>query len=306
MTKKGNFSAACEAVPRKDSDTGTEICNSSFVRNFEMRNQAAGVAFVFAAFFCFSSVAFAQTKPPAKVAKAANPATSSRAIAFNPRDLSGVWMQDRPRPDTVLERYWIYELTQEEPPMTAWGAAQYAEAKSGYGTRSYPISETNDPIYKSCAPPGFPRAYFHAFPLQIVMAPGEVLMLFEWDSVRHQIFTDGRAHDATLGPLWMGDSIGHWEGNTLVADTVNFNDKTWLDRIGHPHSTQLHVIERIQRVDREHLQDDITIDDPKAYSRPWSGRIVFALKPTWTLAEEFCEDKSSFETIEKQEVSPAK
>ncbi len=61
-------------------------------------------------------------------------------------------------------------------------------------------------------------------------------MLFEYDSIRHQIFTDGRPHDTTLGPLWMGDSIGHWEGDTLVADTVNFNDKTWLDRMGHPHS----------------------------------------------------------------------
>jgi hypothetical protein len=124
--------------------------------------------------------------------------------------------------------------------------------------------------------------------------------------VRHQIFTDGRPHDTALGPLWMGDSIGHWEGDTLVTDTVNFNDKTWLDRIGHPHSDQLHVIERIRRVDRDHLVDEITIDDPKAYTKPWTGTIYFALKPKWTLAEEFCEDISSFENIEKQETTPAK
>jgi hypothetical protein len=142
--------------------------------------------------------------------------------------------------------------------------------------------------------------------LQIVQAPGEVIMLFEWDSVRHQIFTDGRPHDAALGPLWMGDSIGHWEGDTLVADTVNFNDKTWLDRVGHPHSDALHVVERIQRVDHDHLEDEITIDDRKAYAKPWTGRIVFALKPKWTLAEEFCEDKGSFENIENQETTPAK
>ena len=154
--------------------------------------------------------------------------------------------------------------------------------------------------------PGFPRAFFHAFPLQIVQAPGEVLMLFEWDSLRHQIFTDGRAHDTTLGPLWMGDSIGHWEGDTLVADTVNFNDKTWLDRVGHPHSDALHVVEHIRRVDHDHLEDEITIDDPKAYTKPWTGRIVFALKPKWTLAEEFCEDIQSSETIEKPETTPAK
>ena len=246
----------------------------------------------------YSPAASSQTKPPSTPAKA--------PPAFDPHDLSGVWMQDRPRPGTVLERYWIYELTLEEPPMTEWGLAQFHAAKSSYGRHAVPIAETNDSVYHNCTPPGFPRAFFHAFPLQIVQTHGEVIMLFEWDSMRHQIFTDGRRHDTRLGPLWMGDAIGHWEGDTLVADTVNFNDKTWLDRIGHPHSEQLHVIERIRRVDHDHLEDEITIDDPKAYTRAWTGRIVFALKPKWTLAEEFCEDISSFDSIEKQEVTPAK
>jgi len=263
-----------------------------------MRNHSLGIALAFVIAWNFSWTAAAQTKQPSAPPAAPSP--------FDPHDLSGVWMQDRPRMSTVLERYWIYELTLEEPPMTAWGLAQYQAAKSSFGAHAYPIAETNDPIYHSCSPTGFPRAFFHAFPLQIVQTPGEVIMLFEWDSLRHQIFTDGRKHDETLGPLWMGDSIGHWEGDTLIADTVNFNDKTWLDRIGHPHSDQLHVIERIRRVDHDHLQDDITIDDPKAYTKPWSGRIVFALKPKWTLAEEFCEDIQSFETIENQETAPAK
>jgi hypothetical protein len=239
----------------------------------------------------------------------ASPAPASStpsANSFDPHDLSGVWMQDRPRPGSVLERYWIYELTLEEPPMTAWGLAQFKAAKSSYGTHSYPIAELNDPLYHSCTPPGFPRAYLHAFPIQIVQSPSEVIVLFEWDSLRHQIFTDGRAHDTALGPLWMGDAIGHWEGNTLVADTVNFNDKTWLDRIGHPHSDALHVIEHIRRVDHDHLEDDITIDDPKAYTKPWTGKIVFALKPKWTLSEEFCEDIRSFDSLEEQETVPAK
>ena len=190
--------------------------------------------------------------------------------------------------------------------MTAWGEAQYKAAKSSFGTTAYPLAETNDPLYHDCTPPGFPRIFLHPFPMQIVQTPGEVIMLFEYDSMRHQIFTDGRPHDTTLGPLWMGDSIGHWEGDTLVADTVNFNDKTWLDRIGHPHSDALHVIERIRRVDHDHLEDEITIDDAKAYTKPWTGRIVFALKPKWTLAEEFCEDISSFQNIENQETTPAK
>src|SRR5580692_2084508 len=210
-----------------------------------MRRRSIGVVFGFTLSACVSGRAAAQAKRAA--------AAPAALAAFDPHDLSGVWMQDRPRPGRVIERYWIYELTQEEPPMTAWGQAQFKAAKSSFGTHAVPIDETNDPIYRSCSPTGFPRAFFHAFPLQIVQTPGEVIMLFEWDSMRHQIHTDGRAHDESLGPLWMGDSIGHWEGDTLVADTVNFNDKTWLDRIGHPHSEQLHVIERIRRVDHDHL-----------------------------------------------------
>jgi hypothetical protein len=241
-----------------------------------------------------------------KLAPPASANSDSSVNYFDPRDLSGVWMQDRPRPGSVLERYWIYELALEEPPMTAWGLAQFKAAKSSYGTHAVPIAETNDPLYHACTPPGFPRAYLHAFPIQIVQTPTEVIVLFEWDSLRHQIFTDGRAHDTALGPLWMGDAIGHWEGNTLVADTVNFNDKTWLDRIGHPHSDALHVIEHIRRVDHEHLEDDITIDDPKAYTKPWTGKIVFALKAKWTLSEEFCEDIRSFNSLEEQETTLAK
>ena len=263
-----------------------------------MRIYQLGVALALAIAFGYSATAVAQTKRPSEP-----PAALS---SFDPHDLSGVWMQDRPRPGKVVQRYWIYELTLEEPPMTAWGEARYKAAKSSFGVHSYPIAETNDPIYHSCSPTGFPRAFFHAFPLQIVQTSAEVLMLFEWDSLRHPIYTDGRPHDATLGPLWMGDSIGHWEGDTLVADTVNFNDKTWLDRVGHPHSDELHVIEHIRRVDHDHLEDEITIDDPKAYTKPWSGRIVFALKPKWTLAEEFCEDIRNFENIENQETTPPK
>ncbi len=253
------------------------------------------------AFLCASNVSFpatAQTKQPAEPAKA--------AVPFDAHDLSGVWMLDRPRPNTVVERYWVYELNLEEPPMTDCGKAKFAATKSSFGTRSYPLAETNAPIFHTCTPPGFPRIFLHPFPLQIIQTSQEVLMLFEWDSMRHQIFIDGRAHDTTLGPLWMGDAIGHWEGDTLVADTVNFNEKTWLDRIGHPHSGELHVIERIRRINHDHLIDDITIDDPKAYTKPWSSHLDFLLRPTWTIAEQFCEDQESFEQIENDETKPAK
>jgi len=263
-----------------------------------MRNIPLGIALAIAIALNYSATAAAQTKKPSEAASAPS---SDQA-----HDLSGVWMLDRPRPNRVVERYWIYELNLEEPPMTPWGQAQYKATKSSFGTRSYPLAETNDPIFHTCTPPGFPRIFLHPFPMQVLQVPGEVIMLFEWDSMRHPIFTDGRAHDTTLGPLWMGDSIGHWEGDTLVADTVNFNTKTWLDRIGHPHSDALHVVERIRRINHDHLVDDITIDDPKAYTKSWTGHLDFILKPTWTLAEQFCEDQDTFQDIENKETTPAK
>jgi len=265
-----------------------------------MRNQKWGMALVsaLAVAFSFAVAAFSQEKKSSAAAKAPH---SDQA-----RDLSGVWFDDHSRPNSVMERYWIYKFTLEEPPMSAWGQAQFDAAKSSFGSHPYPLMQTNDPIYHTCTPPGFPRIYLHPFPFQIVQTPGEVIVLFEYDSMRHQIFTDGRAHDTALGPQWMGDSIGHWEADTLVTDTVNVNDKTWLDRMGHPHSDQLHVIERIRRVDREHLVNDITFEDPKAYSKPWTAHMTYALHPKWTLGEQFCEDQNSFEDIESNEVKPMK
>jgi hypothetical protein len=189
--------------------------------------------------------------------------------------------------------------------MTAWGEAKFKEAKSSFGAHSYPLEETNDPVLHGCFPPGVPRVYMHPFPFQFIQTPGEIVMLFEVDSLRREIYTDGRGHDAELVPLWMGDSIGHWEGDTLVVDTVNFNDKTWIDRVGHPHSDQLHVIERFRRPDHDHLLDDITIEDPKAYTKPWTAHLEFRLKP-WRLTEQFCEDLETFTPLEQKEAEHGK
>lgn len=239
-------------------------------------------------------IAFAQTNQSKKPSETATASTS-----FDPHDLSGVWSQEHPRNLPVVERYWNYTYSKEEPSMTEWGLAQYKAAKSSFGQHTYPLAQTTDPLYHSCTPPGLPRVYLHPFPMQIIQMPGEVLILFEYDSMRHQIFTDGRAHDELLGPQWMGDAIGHWEGDTFVADTRNFNDKTWLDRMGHPHSDQLHVVERFHRADHDHLTDDITMEDPKAYTKPWTAHLDFVLRPTWTLGEQFCEDEHSFEDFDK-------
>ena len=261
-----------------------------------MRDRQLSIVIAFAMVLSCSPKLFAQGKEQSKASK-----TPSSEPG---RDLTGVWMQERP--PATAQQYWVYEFSEQEPPMTAWGTAQYQTAKSSFGAHPFPLAETNDPVYHGCSPPGFPRIFLHPFPMQIVQTPGEVMMLFEYDSIRHQIYTDGRLHDTSLGPLWMGDSIGHWEGDTLVADTVNFNDKTWIDRMGHPHSDALHVVERIRRINHDHLIDDLTIEDPKAYAKAWNVHLNFLLRPKWTLTEQFCEDQENFQNIEKTETAPRK
>jgi hypothetical protein len=244
--------------------------------------------------------------PAASAQDKASKSSAASSAPFDPHDLSGVWFDDHPRPITVMQRYWAYKFTEGEPPMTPWGQSQFDAAKPSFGPHAFPLAETNDPVYHTCIPIGFPRIFLYPLPFQIVQTPGEVILLFEYDSHRHQIYTDGRAHDTSLGPLWMGDAIGHWEGDTLVTDTVNFNGKTWLDRIGHPHSEALHVIERIRRVDHDHMVDDLTIEDSKAYTKPWNVQLMFVLKPKWTIAEAFCEDEESFAGIDVDAAAPAK
>ena len=104
--------------------------------------------------------------------------------------------------------------------------------------------------------------------MKLVQTPALVVMLEEGNIHSYrQFFLDGRGHPKDLEPLWMGDSVAKWDGDTLVVDTVGFNDKTWLNGQGLPHSDQLHVMERYQRPDLGHLSVDITLDDPKAFTQ---------------------------------------
>lgn len=196
---------------------------------------------------------------------------------FSARDLSGVWM----------ERENIVTFSAQEPPLMPWAEQKYKSIKPGYGPRATPDSE--DPIL-NCLPPGVPRIMLIPFPMQVIQIPGEVILLFEYDHYIRHIYLDRREHPKDLDTTWMGDSVGWWEGETLVVDTVGLNDKTWLDQVGHPHSNALHVIERLHRVDQDTLQDDLTIDDPKAYKKAWTGQQFFKRKPTWHLLEYICAD----------------
>jgi len=229
------------------------------------------------------------------------PAQQKEERSGSRADLTGVWSQ---HPPASTREYDNFTFFKDEPPMTPWAEAKYKVAKPSFGPHSFPISETNDPVYHGCFPPGVPRVFLHPLIMEIVQTPARVLILFEYDQMRREIYTDGRAHDTAVGPTWMGDSIGHWEGDTLVVDTINFNDKTWLDRIGHPHSEALHLVERLRRPDPESLVDEMTIEDRKAYRQPLTAKLYYRLRPGWRVLEQFCEDNATFEGVEKLETTP--
>jgi hypothetical protein len=127
------------------------------------------------------------------------------------------------------------------------------------------------------------------FPYELVQTPARLVMIFEDDVPSHRtVYLDGRRHPKDPNPDWMGHSIGHWEGDTLVVDTIGFNDKSWLDNVGHPHTERLHVTERIRRPNLGHLEIEFTIDDPGAYGKPWIIKRVADLDTRDEIGEYVC------------------
>jgi len=212
-------------------------------------------------------------------------------------DLTGVWMLRNPQ---SMRSFAGATFTKEEPELTPWAQAKYKEAKPS-NNGSYTLQTTNDPVLTKCDPPGVPRVYFHPYPFEFIHTPKYTLMLYEYDHVVRRIYTDGRPIPADPDLTWLGYSVGHWEADTtLVVETVGFNDKTWLDRLGHPHSTQLRVTERFRRIDRDHMQIDITMQDPQALVKPWTTTFSIELRPKWELGEISCSgDYLDFSKFEK-------
>ena len=219
---------------------------------------------------------FAQTAPHSGPAKAHAAASS----AARP-DLSGVWF---------IDEYHRNLLPKEDPPFQPWAADLFKKRQQESENRT-PDSGP-DPTEK-CIPPGIPREMLQPFPWEIVYARDRVIMIFEYQSLVRQIFTDGRGHPKDLEPTYMGHAIGKFEGDALVIDTVGFNDKTWLDPMGLPHSDAMHVTERIRRVDHNTLVDEYTIDDPKAYTKRWKAQRSFQLKPDWQIQEYVCAENNN-------------
>ena len=221
----------------------------------------------------------AAAQPPARGrATASKPGPVPRMPDGKP-DFSGFWSLASLRFDGNLA-----QGKESEVPYTPLGQAAYKNHDA-----------KDDPTGK-CLPPGMPRILHSPFPMQIMQDHDHLAMLFEYQRIWRMIYVDGTPHHQDVDGTFMGDSIGKWEGDTLVIDTVGLNDRTWLDTAGHQHSADLHVIERLARTGPETIAYEVTIDDPKMYAKPWTHTGTLtpqrATKGLPELLEYFCNDNN--------------
>ncbi len=151
-----------------------------------------------------------------------------------------------------------------------------------------------------CKPLGVPQTYVTPYPFQIVQTPKLLVMIYEYPNTFRMIPLDGRPHPVDPDPTWMGNSVGHWEGDTLVVDAIGFNDKTEVH--GFMHTEDLHVVERFKRLDNGSLQYEVTIEDPNVFASPWTiPARTFPLRPEAEWVEEFvCESNVDYNKLFKQ------
>lgn len=172
-----------------------------------------------------------------------------------------------------------------ELPFTEAGRAAYGKVSTAYDPTGF------------CLFPGVPRINNSPFPMRIVQTPDSIVFLYEYMTTFRAVPLGVREHSKNLQPTFMGESIAWWEKeadkDALVVDTVGLNDRTWLDTAGHPHSDVLHVTERYQLTDSNHIAYEVTVDDSKMYTRPWSNhRVLDRLKPGDHLMEYSCEENN--------------
>ena len=143
-----------------------------------------------------------------------------------------------------------------------------------------------------CLPVGVPRYMFDPYPFEMLQTPDRVVFLFEGDNYLFRIVPTAAnaAHPPNLKPTWMGDAVGRYEGDTLVVDVTGFNDKSWLDQAGHPHSNRMHLTERYTRIDSLTMKYQVSIDDPGAYSQPWTATNTVRFRPGLKLGESICQE----------------
>jgi hypothetical protein len=189
-------------------------------------------------------------------------------------DFSGVWQIAKPQ-GTLFPN--------GGAPLTPWAETKFKAANP----------QTNDPNL-GCLPEGMPRFMLSIpLPMEIFQVPTRVVIIREGVQLYRQIYLN-RPHPKDLDPTYSGDSVGKWEGDTLVVDTIGLNDKTWVDNAGLPHSEAMHVVERIRRTDRDTLVDDLTMEDPMAFTKPITTQRVYKLRPGWEIQEFVCTENNKY------------
>ena len=264
------------------------------LRRVAFETRLAGSLVLLGAALGLAPNTFAQAGTPSEAAKTQAPAAPLS------HDLSGVWMQypegdvpGTPGMNTVNQRF--------RPPLTPWGQARLDAARPLVGPKAVP-GEENSPTLQ-CDPDGPPKVLNHPNPFEIVQIPGRMFMFFEEQHIWRTIWADGRALPKDPDPSYLGYAVGKWEGDTFVVQTIGFNDKVWADAYGDPRSEQTRLSERYRRLNHDTLELQVTIDDPKSYTRPWvSPPKLHKLETGWEIAEWFCipeEDKSYDDTVRK-------
>ena len=193
-------------------------------------------------------------------------------------DLAGIW-------GTASAKYLVNIAADFKPgelPIQPWAEALTKERMTGI----HAAEESN----ANCEPPGVPRIDNTPNPFKIVQEPDTIVILYEAFGQFRQVFLDGRKLPADANPTWLGYSVGRWDGDTLVVESTGFNGKTWLDQTGHPTTDALHMTERWRRRDFGHMDLQFTIDDPKAYTKPWSVTEPMVLLPDTDLIEYVCNE----------------
>jgi hypothetical protein len=210
--------------------------------------------------------------PRTKDGKANLSAPAPRTREGKP-DLSGIWRASTGK--------YLNNLAADgtEAPMLPWAEAVYKERREN-NSKGRPSER--------CLPHGLPDFDALAIPIKFIQIPGQITVLYEAYNHYRQIFLDGRPFPKDPQPTWLGYSVGKWEGDALVVDTIGFNDETWLDDGGHPHTEALRVTERMRRKDFGHMEIQVIVDDPKAYTKPWGATIPYDLLPDTELIEAVC------------------
>ena len=187
-------------------------------------------------------------------------------------DLSGIWqvmntaewdIQDhQARPDAPAG---LGVVEGDQIPYQAWAAAKKKE--------NFEKRASEDPLAK-CYLPGVPRITYTPLPFQIFQTPKQVTIFYQYAHAVRHIFANGSKHPDGHIDWWLGDSRAQWQGNTLVVDVTDFNDLTWFDRTGNFHSDELHVVERYTLADADHINYEVTVEDPKVFTRPWKMSMI--------------------------------